>query len=95
MCEVNALSKDYIGLFSDYLIYERHYSELTNKAYRDDVRHFQTFLNDSGDDDLLKVTVWMLESILVIYLKVNIVAQAFHARFRVFEPFINFYYKII
>lgn len=54
---MNALSKDYIGLFSDYLIYERHYSELTNKAYRDDVRHFQTFLNDSGDDDLLKVTV--------------------------------------
>lgn len=54
---MNALSKDYIRLFSDYLIYEKHYSELTKEAYRDDVHHFQTFLKDSGDDDLLKVTV--------------------------------------
>lgn len=57
MCEVRKLSKDYIKLFSDYLIYERHYSELTKEAYEEDVKHFQSFLSDSGDDDLINVTV--------------------------------------
>lgn len=50
------MTKDVIQLFGDYLLYERHYSELTKKAYTDDLLHFKAFLADSGSDDLLKVT---------------------------------------
>lgn len=49
------MAKDPVELFCDYLIYERHYSDLTRKAYRDDLSHFQDFLNQSGDSDLLEV----------------------------------------
>lgn len=52
---VSEMSQDPIELFCDYLIYERHYSDLTRNAYRDDLKHFQTFLNQSGDSDLLAV----------------------------------------
>ncbi len=51
------MSKDHIQLFCDYLVYERHYSELTRNAYRDDLNHFKTFLSNSGNADLLAITM--------------------------------------
>lgn len=49
------MKKDLIQLFCEHLLYERHYSELTEKAYEEDVRNFQIFLKNTGDDNLLKV----------------------------------------
>lgn len=44
-------------LFSDYLIHERQYSPLTEKAYSEDIEHFQNFLEETGSDTLETVTV--------------------------------------
>lgn len=41
--------------FMDYLTHERNYSDLTKKAYLEDIQHFITFLDETGDDDLKKV----------------------------------------
>lgn len=41
--------------FKNYLTYERNYSELTIDAYLDDIKHFLSFLEDTGTDDLLKI----------------------------------------
>ena len=44
-----------IDEFMLYLTHERNYSELTIKAYLDDIQHFITFLNDTGHTDLLTI----------------------------------------
>lgn len=44
-------------LFEDYLTNERHYSSLTNQAYTEDIRNFQNFLNETGEADLLAVSL--------------------------------------
>lgn len=49
------MDQESIDHFMDYLIHERHYSELTKEAYEEDVRAFATFLKDTGDDDLFAV----------------------------------------
>lgn len=41
----------------NYLIHERHYSDLTKKAYLEDIEAFSSFLKESGNDDLLAVTL--------------------------------------
>lgn len=43
--------------FLQYLITERHYSELTKKAYQEDITHFELFLNQIGDTDFNSVTL--------------------------------------
>jgi len=43
--------------FLQYLITERHYSELTKKAYQEDITHFELFLNQTGDTDFNSVTL--------------------------------------
>lgn len=43
--------------FRDYLIHERHYSELTEKAYTDDIHHFLQFLKETGNEQLDTVTL--------------------------------------
>lgn len=43
--------------FLQYLITERHYSELTKKAYEEDITHFELFLNQTGDADFSSVTL--------------------------------------
>jgi len=50
-------SERMIQLFSDYLIHERHYSELTRKAYMEDIHHFQMFLSETGSDSLEEISV--------------------------------------
>lgn len=49
------MDKNYIEMFSNYLLYERNYSELTKEAYEIDIKDFQTFLKQTGDDDFLHV----------------------------------------
>lgn len=41
--------------FTNYLTHERNYSELTIKAYCEDISHFEEFLQETGDDDLLVI----------------------------------------
>jgi integrase/recombinase XerC len=43
--------------FLQYLITERHYSELTKKAYEEDITHFELFLDQTGDTDFSSVTL--------------------------------------
>lgn len=47
--------KDWVKEFLEYLVIERQYSEKTQKAYRDDIRDFLIFLNETGQSDYLKV----------------------------------------
>lgn len=49
------MNQDSIDQFMDYLIHERHYSELTKEAYEEDVRAFTRFLKETGDDNLFQV----------------------------------------
>lgn len=44
-------------IFLQYLITERHYSELTKKAYEEDITHFESFLNQTGDTNFSNVTL--------------------------------------
>lgn len=48
-------NEELIQEFLNYLIYERHYSKLTQAAYQDDIQHFLEFLEETGDDDLLAI----------------------------------------
>lgn len=43
--------------FMNYLLYERNYSDLTVKAYQDDIEHFLTFLEETGQKDLLMIEI--------------------------------------
>lgn len=47
--------RDWIKEFLDYLVIERQYSEKTQKAYKDDIRDFLIFLDNTGQSDYLKV----------------------------------------
>lgn len=49
--------KPWIALFSEYLLHERAYSTLTEKAYLDDIQQFVAFLNETGHANLEDVTV--------------------------------------
>lgn len=51
MSESNAL----VNEFASYLTHERNYSNLTIKAYQDDITHFSDFLKKTGDSNLLAV----------------------------------------
>lgn len=51
------MDNKWITLFSSYLMNERHYSEHTNLAYTDDIMAFHHFLKETGEDDLLTVTL--------------------------------------
>ena len=51
MSSTNALVKEFVS----YLTHERNYSELTIKAYSDDITHFTDFLKETGDDNLLLI----------------------------------------
>lgn len=48
-------SRDLTQEFINYLTHERNYSDLTIKAYTDDIAHFTSFLSETGDNDLLKI----------------------------------------
>ncbi|MDN6731129.1 MAG: tyrosine recombinase XerC [Atopostipes suicloacalis] len=48
-------NKQLVQEFMNYLIYERHYSELTQSAYSDDINHFLEFLEETGDNRLLAI----------------------------------------
>ncbi len=50
-------TKKMIEEFENYLSIERNYSELTIKAYKDDLHHFVAFLEETGDDDIFKVNL--------------------------------------
>lgn len=41
--------------FMNYLTYERNYSDLTIKAYSDDIAHFIDFLSETGDSEILEI----------------------------------------
>lgn len=49
------MEKDKVQLFTDYLIYEKHYSKLTEQAYKEDIRAFEQFLRETGGADFLDV----------------------------------------
>jgi len=49
------MEKDKVQLFTDYLIYEKHYSKLTEQAYKEDIRAFEQFLRETGSADFLDV----------------------------------------
>ena len=49
--------KPLVALFSDYLIHERAYSNLTEKAYLDDIYQFTDFLKETGDDKIESVSI--------------------------------------
>lgn len=51
------MEKRLVNLFTNYLIHERHYSELTKKAYLEDIQAFGAFLEETGDDAFLSVTL--------------------------------------
>ncbi|MDN6161328.1 MAG: tyrosine recombinase XerC [Atopostipes sp.] len=48
-------NKELIDEFINYLIYERNYSNLTKKAYKDDIDHFLHFLEETGENQLLAI----------------------------------------
>ncbi|GAA0372358.1 tyrosine recombinase XerC [Alkalibacterium iburiense] len=54
---MKALDNKWITLFSNYLKNERHYSDHTNLAYKDDLLAFEAFLKETGEDDLLAVSL--------------------------------------
>ena len=41
--------------FMNYLIHERNYSDLTQRAYSEDLYHFVDFLKETGDSSLIKI----------------------------------------
>lgn len=48
-------NEDLVKEFMNYLIHERNYSDLTQKAYAEDIAHFLEFLEETGDDQLLAI----------------------------------------
>lgn len=46
-----------VQVFEDYLVNERHYSELTKKAYLEDIQAFRAFLEETGNPALKAVTL--------------------------------------
>lgn len=48
-------NEDLVKEFINYLIHERNYSDLTQKAYAEDIAHFLEFLEETGDDQLLAI----------------------------------------
>lgn len=46
-----------VEVFQDYLINERHYSDLTKKAYMEDIQSFRIFLEDTGNSALKLVSL--------------------------------------
>lgn len=46
-----------VDVFKDYLINERHYSELTEDAYTEDIQAFRDFLKETGESSLKEVTL--------------------------------------
>lgn len=48
-------NEDLIKEFMNYLVHERNYSDLTQEAYADDLRHFLEFLEETGDNNLLTI----------------------------------------
>lgn len=50
-------NKQLIHEFSNYLIHERNYSELTIEAYIEDIQHFVEFLEETGDAEIIKVNL--------------------------------------
>ncbi|PRY84194.1 integrase/recombinase XerC [Alkalibacterium olivapovliticus] len=51
------MDNKWMQLFSDYLNNERHYSAHTNQAYMDDIKAFEAFLSETGDEDFLSVNL--------------------------------------
>lgn len=51
------MEQNLVHLFMNYLIHERHYSDLTKKAYLEDIQAFSVFLKETGNDDFLSVTL--------------------------------------
>lgn len=49
--------RDLVSEFMSYLTHERNYSDLTKEAYFQDIQHFITFLEETGDADLLAVDI--------------------------------------
>ncbi|HIZ71462.1 MAG TPA: tyrosine recombinase XerC [Candidatus Atopostipes pullistercoris] len=50
-------NEEFIQEFSDYLKYERNYSNLTNEAYLEDIKDFVDFLEETGESNLLEVNL--------------------------------------
>lgn len=51
----NMAEKEWPEEFYRYLLVERGYSEKTQEAYKEDLENFKLFLEESGNDELLKV----------------------------------------
>lgn len=49
------MSRDLVQEFMLYLTHERNYSDLTKKAYYEDIHHFLRFLKETGDEELKNV----------------------------------------
>lgn len=47
----------WISIFLQYLMIERHYSELTKKAYEEDILEFKKFLEETGEASFKAVTL--------------------------------------
>ncbi|WP_035618707.1 tyrosine recombinase XerC [Lacticigenium naphthae] len=45
------------SLFLNYLAHERQYSQLTIRAYKEDIDNFATFLQETGEDNFFEVNV--------------------------------------
>lgn len=50
-------NQELLHYFESYLRHERHYSELTVKAYLTDCQEFEHFLKETGSSDLLQVSL--------------------------------------
>lgn len=50
------MQKEWLESFLTYLMVERHYSEKTKIAYEMDINDFFLFLNESGDENFMKVS---------------------------------------
>jgi integrase/recombinase XerC len=51
------MDQSVVDVFMNYLIHERHYSELTKSAYQEDIHSFNSFLKETGDEDFFKVSL--------------------------------------
>ena len=88
-----ALEQDWINLFLQYLIVDRHYSPETQKAYQADIKAFVDFLAANGGLTSFKqVGTLEVQTYLNEMDQKNIVAKRLRAGFQVCGRFIATWY---
>lgn len=50
-------NQELVDFFLNYLVSERDYSELTKKAYAEDIQHFESFLSATGESSFKKISI--------------------------------------